>query len=163
MQTKDEEIFGMFRRINAMTRMQPRHKDGMTPPSHIHPGEMPSQPPPHEHGKGRMMRLLADEGEMIQSQLAARLEIRPQSLSELLAKAENDGLVTRRQSEEDKRQTIVSLTDVGRERVTEFRSAHKKHAEEFLSPLSEEEKETLSAILSKMIESRNDITEQKED
>lgn len=154
MQTKDEEILGMFRRINAMTRMHPRHKHGIPPPPHIQPGDMHFPQPPHEPGKGRMMRLLADEGDMIQSQLAARLEIRPQSLSELLSKAENEGFVIRRHSDKDKRQTMVSLTDTGKKRVEEFRTAQKKHAEEFLAPLSEEEKELLSAILNKLIESR---------
>jgi len=148
--TKEEEIFRMFHRINAMTRMHPRHKcDNPHECGNHHPTT-----PPHEHGRGRMLGLLADEGEMNQAHLAARLEIRPQSLSEFLVKAEEDGLIVRRQSDEDKRQTIVSLTEEGKRRVETFRDAHKRHAEDFLSALSDQEKEELAVILSKLIESK---------
>ena len=70
---------------------------------------------------------------------------------------ENDGLLSRRQGDEDKRQTIVSLTDAGREKVDGFRSAHKQHAAEFLSPLSDSEKQQLAEILKKLIESKRGI------
>ena len=111
--------------------------------------------PPHEHGRGRMMSFLADEGDMNQAQLAAYLGIRPQSLTEVIAKAEADGLVSRRQSEEDKRQTIISLTEDGKTRVSEFRKAHKQHAEEFLAKLDCEEKQNLYVILKKLTEQDN--------
>lgn len=150
MQTLEEEILGMLRQLNALSKRgknppgpPPPDENGMTPP-----------PPPKEHGRGRLMGLLADMGEMNQCHIASHLEIRPQSLSELLSKMENDGLISRRQSEEDKRQTIVSLTDLGRERVDGFRCAHKQHAAEFLSPLSEIEKQQLAEILKKLIESK---------
>jgi DNA-binding MarR family transcriptional regulator len=96
---------------------------------------------------------------MSQSRLADRLEIRPQSLSEMLAKIEGEGLIFRHPSEEDKRQTIVELTDAGKTRVAQFRVMHRQHAEEFLNPLSEEEKLALAGILKKLIETR--IEEEK--
>ena len=96
------------------------------------------------------MGILADRGPMSQAKLAEYLDIRPQSLSEMLFKMEGDGLVTRRQSEEDRRQTLVSLTDSGRARVEAFRESQRRHAEEFLAPLSEEERRTLAALLEKL-------------
>ncbi len=150
--TREEEIFMMLRRVNAMMRMHPKPRE--CPPHD--PNVLPPPPPPHEHGRGRMMGLLADEGEMIQAKLASRLGIRPQSLTEVIAKAEADGLVSRRQSEEDKRQTIVLLTEEGMSRVSEFREAHRQHADEFLALLSCEEKDNLYAILTKLTEQNNE-------
>lgn len=154
--TIEEEIVGMLRKLNAMSRRGKNPPDVPPPPPHDENGN-PPPPPEHarEHGRGRIMSLLSDEGEMNQCQIAARLDIRPQSLSELLGKMECDGVVSRRQSEEDKRQTIVSLTDSGREKLEIFRKTHREHAAEFLSSLSEEEKITLAALLKKLTESKH--------
>ena len=154
MPTIDEDILGMLRRLNAMSRRRPKPNDPDLPPADSEPGDTP--PEKKTHGRGRLVALLMDNGPMAQSQLAAHLGIRPQSLSELICKVEADGMVSRRQSEEDKRQTIVSLTDKGRASVESFRSAHKKHAEEFLSPLTEEEKLAFSSILRKLIDARTE-------
>ncbi len=151
MMTLDEEIMHMLRMLNGLSRRIPKER----------PGE--ECPPPdscrREHGRGRLMGMLNDEGAMSQSQLADRLEIRPQSLSEMLAKIEGEGFILRRQSEEDKRQTIVELTGEGKARVEQFRVMHRRHAEAFLDPLSEEEKQALDGILKKLIEAR--IEEEK--
>lgn len=143
----NEDIVCMLRHINALLRRGPKKpsENGMPPP-----------PPPHEPGRGRLMGLLADNGEMNQSAIAALLEIRPQSLSELLSKAEADGLIRRRQSEDDKRQIIVSLTDEGSRRVGEFREAQRRRTEKLLSSLSENEKEELARLLGKIIESNRE-------
>lgn len=148
--TREEDILHAIQRLEAMSR----RKQHDAPPPPETGAAMP--PPPRNQGRGRMLAALNDNGAMSQSQLAARLNIRPQSLSELLAKAESEGFVERRQSEEDKRQTIVSITDAGRARVAGFRDAHRRRAEEFCSALSDEEKDTLKDILEKLISSRGE-------
>lgn len=155
MKTIEEDILCMLGALNAISRRGggAGAKNPPPPPTHEpNDGEMPPPPPPRGQGAGRMLGFLLDMGEMSQSQLADNLGIRPQSLSELLAKTEADGMVTRRRSEEDKRQTLVSLTDLGRTRVEAFREAHKKRAADFLAPLSTEEKYALADILRKLIE-----------
>ena len=154
MKTIDVEIVRMLGRLNALSKRgpvppPPPSPDGSTPPP-------PSESPPRGQGRGRMLGLLLDHGEMSQSQLASHLGIRPQSLSEMLAKAEADGLIERRQSEEDKRQTIVFLTDTGRSRVETFRETHRKHAAEFLQPLDDNEKQTLADLLRKLIDAKSE-------
>jgi len=143
--TREEDILHALRRLEAMSRRKPA--DAQIPP----PQDNPAQHPPRNQGRGRMLSVLNDCGAMSQTQLAARLDIRPQSLSELLAKSEAEGFVERRQSDEDKRQTIVSITETGRNRVALFREAHRSRAEKFCSPLTEEEKITLSELLDKLI------------
>lgn len=158
--TKEEDILHAIQRLEAMSRRKSHEDAPPPPPPGSAPGEFPPPPPPRNQGRGRMLAVLNDNGAMSQAQLAARLNIRPQSLSELLAKAESEGFVERKQSEEDKRQTIVSITEAGRARVAGFRDAHRRRAEEFCSALSEEEKDTLKEILEKLIASRGE-TESK--
>jgi len=155
MPTLDEEILGMLRRFNAMSRRHPKQQDHV-PPADGETGVVPPEPENKTHGRGRLIALLMDNGPMAQSQIAAHLGIRPQSLSELICKVEADGLVTRRQSAEDKRQTIVSITEKGRANVESFRCAHKKHAEELFAPLTEEEKLALASALRKIIDARKE-------
>ena len=137
--TLNERILWNLRRLNSMSRRK----------GPVNGEEEPARK--REHGRGRMLAALADEGEMSQCQLASRLDIRPQSLSELAAKAEEEGLVSRRQSGDDRRQTLVSLTEEGRARVAAFREAHSLQAAALLAPLTEEEKETFLLLLDKLI------------
>ncbi len=154
MKTIEVEIVRMLGHLNALSK---RGSTPPPPPPEAHAGDVP---PPPEHtrgqGRGRLMGFLNDHGEMSQAQIAAQIGIRPQSLSELLAKMEADGLILRRQSPEDKRQTLVSLTDCGRSRVEAFRENHRKHAAEFLEPLTDEEKNTLAEILRKLIDAKKE-------
>ncbi len=150
MKTIEEDILCMLGALNAISRR------GANPPPPPPPSAPHEPMPPRGHGRGRMLGFLLDNGEMSQSQLAAMLCIRPQSLSELLVKAEADDLIIRQTSPDDKRQTIVSLSENGRNSVEAFREAHKKHAAEFLSSLSEEEKTALAGILRKLIEANRD-------
>ena len=156
MKTIEEEIVRMFGHLNALSKRGP----SLPPPPDAQNGiPTPPSPPdgaPRNPGRGRMLGFLLDHGEMSQSQIACHLGIRPQSLSELLAKTEADGLIVRRQSAEDKRQTLVSLTESGKSRVQTFRETHRKHAEEFLRPLTDEEKASLAQILHKLIEAKQD-------
>ncbi len=157
MKTIEEEIVRMLGRLNALSKRGPTPPP--PPPMEVHGGE-PVPPPPPEaprgQGRGRMLGLLLDHGEMSQTQIASHLGIRPQSLSEMLAKAESDGVIVRRQSTEDKRQTLVSLTDLGRSRVETYRENHRRQAAEFLTPLTDDEKTALAGILRKLIESKKE-------
>jgi DNA-binding MarR family transcriptional regulator len=143
MKTIEVEIVRMLSRLNALSRRAPTS-----------PQEVPEAP--RGHGRGRMLGLLHDHGEMSQSQIASLLDIRPQSLSEMLAKAETDGVIARRQSTEDKRQTLVSLTELGQSRVETYRENHRRQAEEFLDPLTDDEKTALAEILRKLIDAKKE-------
>ena len=112
-------------------------------------------------GVGRALSILNDCGGMNQAQLAKELDIRPQSLSELIGKLEADGYITKQQSHADKRQTIVSITEKGRSRVADIREKHRKEAEDFLAALSEEEKDTLYCLLKKLVDSHKDCSDKK--
>ena len=93
--------------------------------------------------------MLEAEGTLSQVELAEKLRIRPQSLTEILFRAEREGLLDRRRGA-DKRSMLVSLTAEGAERAAKLRTDCRAAAQTFLAPLSDEEKETLRRILEKI-------------
>ncbi len=102
------------------------------------------------HGQNRVLAVLMMQDGTSQKDLAYLLGIRPQSLSEALAKLEESGMVERRHNEDDRRVVNVYLTEAGRSRATKVAEDRKKNAADVLSVLTDEEKEQLSAILGKL-------------
>ena len=64
-------------------------------------------------GQGRVLAMLKLQPDISTKDLSYLLGIRQQSLNELLNKLEKNGLVTRVQSEDDKRVMLVRLTEKG--------------------------------------------------
>ncbi len=125
------------------------------PPPQPMDGECPPEPVlrhfPGHRGGSRILMLLADGDGSTQAELAEMMDIRPQSLSELLGKLEDDGLIERRSDSDDRRAQRVFLTESGRVAADGVKDRHENHTEEFLAPLSEEECETLSALIEKLL------------
>ena len=65
-------------------------------------------------GQGRILTALQKMSGVNQRELAFILDIRPQSLGELLQKLEQNGYITRKIDENDKRSLIVELTEKGK-------------------------------------------------
>ena len=104
------------------------------------------------HGRHRVLLCLCKSQEgLVQKDLAQHLGIRPQSLSELLAAMEEQGLLRRGKSPDDRRSSRVYLTDQGRQRALALEDARQDFARRWLSPLSPEEQQQLSALLSKLL------------
>lgn len=102
-------------------------------------------------GQGRVLALLKAKPETTQRELSYLLDMRQQSLSELLAKLEEKGFVTREKSAEDGRVTVVRLTDAG---VGAAPSPNEMQGQaDVLDCLSEEERTQLDALSTKVISS----------
>ena len=114
------------------------------------------------HGMGphrereRVLCLLDETEGVSQQKLALILGIRPQSLSELLGKLEKDGLLLREKNPDDRRETLVSLTAEGKARAASFEEERRRAGDAFLAPLTEEERETLGALLTKLLEGQEE-------
>lgn len=67
---------------------------------------------PHR-GQGRVLAILKLQPEISQKDLGYLLDMRNQSLGELLGKLEKAGAVTREPSEEDRRIVNIKLTEYG--------------------------------------------------
>lgn len=102
-------------------------------------------------GQGKVLKILARNGEISQKDLQDMLEIQSGSISEVLAKLEDKGMITRIKSEDDKRKVIVSITEAGKEKAASC--GCKNRAERLYAGLTEEEKEELKFLLNKLVNS----------
>ena len=111
-----------------------------------------SSAPSCHQGTGRILSKLAHQGDGIsQSALAEKMHIRPQSLSEALAKMEEREWIIRRPNPQDKRGTLVYLTDEGRAQEARLAERRSRAADHLLSALNDEERELLSKLLEKIL------------
>lgn len=101
-------------------------------------------------GQHRVLGVLAKEGTLIQSQLAEILDIRPSSLTELLSKLEERGLITRTPDESDKRVTNVSLTEAGKQAVEGRDESDDDLLNSLFEGLTDEELDQLSGLFDKL-------------
>lgn len=87
---------------------------------------------------------------MTQRELTERLGVQPGTVSEILAKMENAGLITRTQNDTDRRTADVVLTEEGRRLAIETAEQRKKRHEDMFSCLAPEEKEKLLSVLERI-------------
>ena len=104
---------------------------------------MRRRPPRGEHqfppAVERMLMTLSDNEGATSRDLCEILDVRPSSLSELLGKMEEKGLVSRQISEEDKRAAIVTLTEEGAAAAAAIRANFEQKAAEFSACFTDEE------------------------
>ena len=96
-------------------------------------------------GQGRILSALRRLNSISQKELGFILDIRPQSLGELLQKLESNGYITRHRSTTDKRALIVELTDKG-----ERFQVQKPDYDELFADFSFEEKRAFKKSLDKI-------------
>lgn len=108
-------------------------------------------------GHGRILHELARCDGMTQKELAERLDIRPQSLTDALVRIENLGYITRTRSEKDRREQVVHITASGRERSEMFHKTSAEITQRLFSNLTDEEKETLASLLAKITSDSEDV------
>jgi len=100
-------------------------------------------------GQGRILALLKLKPQISQKELAKILDMRPQSLGELLEKLEKGGYITRTPSEKDQRVMNISLTEAGKKLAQQ--SDQQDHANHLFAALNHEEQATLEAYLDRII------------
>lgn len=114
--------------------------------NHMHFGPMGDT----RKGQGRVLAILKLQPEISQKELSYLLDMRPQSLGELLAKLERNGYITRTPSETDRRILNIKLTEEGT-RATQS-DEQEFSFDKLFECLSEEEQKNLSDYLSRIIE-----------
>ena len=135
----------------------------MPPPFPFGGGDRPPMPP-HGFGKGpggpmghmvnreRMLAIISEyPGGIRQKELAEKAGINASTTSELVSKLEDDGYLVRTIDENDRRATVLKLTEMGAVRAEEISSEREAFMEVYFSKLTEEEKQTLSDLLDKLI------------
>lgn len=100
-------------------------------------------------GQGWVLSLLREHPEIGQKELSALLDIRPQSLGELLARLEESGCILRTPAEADRRAMDIRLTPKGLLASARAEENRAKSAALF-DCLSAEEKDQLDGILDRL-------------
>ena len=111
-------------------------------------GHGPSNP---LRGQGRVLALLSAKPQTTQRELSYVLDMRPQSLSELLTKLEEKGYITREKSRDDARVTVVRLTESGAAAAPNADDIAREA--DALACLTDEERDQLEAIVDKVNDS----------
>lgn len=101
---------------------------------------------PHR-GQGRVLNLLKLKPETTQKELSYLLDMRPQSLGELLGKLEKNGYISREPLESDRRVMVIRLTEAGLAAAD-----NNKQEETIFDVLSQPEQESFKQIMDKLLE-----------
>ncbi|NMC84532.1 MAG: MarR family transcriptional regulator [Anaerolineaceae bacterium] len=96
-----------------------------------------------------LFEVAAHEG-MTQNELAARLEVTPATMTNLLRRIEEAGLISRCRDEQDQRSSRVHLTDLGREKLAQSESLLDRMDETAFAGFSESEQDTFYRFLERV-------------
>jgi len=99
-----------------------------------------------------------DEG-MHQHELAARVNLRPPTLTRILRHMEARGLVERRVDEDDQRSNRVYRTAAGRDAVASVRTVMAEEGREVFSVLTDDETRLLSGLLERVADRYESLVE----
>jgi DNA-binding MarR family transcriptional regulator len=95
------------------------------------------------------LTVLRDRGESSQADLAGTLQLDRTNLVGLLNELENDGLIERRRSPEDRRRHTVVITDEGRERLARAEFVLAAAEDLVLANLTAKQRDQLYELLAK--------------
>ena len=101
---------------------------------------------------GRLLECAAANPGVSSRELCEALDLRPSSLSEILVRAENDGLLCRTVDENDRRVQRVSLTPGGSAVVADMEKVRNEDAKKKTSCLTEEEKKQFCSLCNRLSE-----------
>ncbi len=97
-----------------------------------------------------VLTVLMDSDSLTQCELTEILRVKPGSVSEVLAKLEKAGLITRTENDKDHRTTDIRLTKSGRVRAEEALNQRTKRQAEMFSCLTDPQKKELLHLLTKL-------------
>lgn len=142
----------LFHQLMRLERMMKRPEGDRRMPGPMEEGRDHRRPPmAREH---ILFLISSFEGGVHQKDLIERTRINPSSMSEFIAKLEEDGYLKREVDPEDKRATLLSLSDLGYARISELQDERVERLEKLFGNLTQEEKEELSSLLSKILPER---------
>lgn len=101
-------------------------------------------------GKSRILFLLKSNDGLKNSEIVEILDIKPSSVSMQVQALEEDGLVERRESENDKRVSLIFLTEKGKQEIEDGNEKTDDATNNIFKDLSDQEKIALESILNKI-------------
>ena len=141
----NQRLFTSF--IHAGRYIRAGRPSGAIPHGH----EKCSAQQKHRFRRETILPLLLDrEDGMRQNQVAEEIHTSPSTLSEMLTRLENDGYIERSPDPDDRRATILTLTQSGEARARELKAQAEPLFSQLFSNLSEDEKAALIVLLEKL-------------
>jgi DNA-binding MarR family transcriptional regulator len=101
------------------------------------------------HRTCRVLTMINSQGSMNQRTLAAKLNIRPQSLTDVIASLEKSSYITRVKDDTNNRANLITLTKKGEDEAIIAKKRIEIHSNEFFDSLSDEEITTFIKLLEK--------------
>lgn len=101
----------------------------------------------HQRGPRRVFAVLAERDGMTNAELAEELDVRPSSVTALVDRLEQQGMVSREPSPTDGRVTLIRLTAEGKDRVAQRSGEQEKMMSAALKTLTREDQEKLVELL----------------
>ena len=112
----------------------------------------PAGPMGRGMSRERLLTIISEYPDGIrQKDLAEAVGINASSASEVVSRLEDDGYLVRVIDESDKRATLLKLTEMGAVRAEEIRSERDSFLDDLFGRLTEDEKQTLSDLLDKLL------------
>ena len=156
--TVNEQLFRRLMHLQRRMRMsmpEPRHPEG--PMNENRPPEGPEncqRPPMHRRpplAREHLLLTISSREGIHQKELAEMMHVNPSSMSEFINILEDEGYIVRNADPEDKRATLITLTEKGSARAAEIRDEREERFSRLFGSLSEEEKIQLNDLLGKII------------
>ncbi|HST38146.1 MAG TPA: MarR family transcriptional regulator [Conexibacter sp.] len=110
----------------------------------------PKRPGALSYAQVRALLLLDADEEATAGQLAKAADLTPASVTALLDQLEQQGMVQRRRSDEDRRVVVVSLTPRGSELLEQKRATWRRCWQEALSDLPERDIVAAATVMRRM-------------
>ena len=101
-------------------------------------------------GQDQIMLALDHEDGQTPGQLAARLGVRPPTITKTINRLQVQGFLDKRASEIDARQANIFLTNTGREAIRAIEKSVRKTEKQALKGLDNKEQKALSKLLSRV-------------
>lgn len=108
--------------------------------------------PAAQRGPLPVLQLLATKQPLTNAEIVEALDIRPSSVSALVAKLEERGLIARQPDPDDGRVMQITLTAAGQALIEKRRAQHDAISEDILGGLSDSEQATLNQLLNKLLD-----------
>lgn len=161
--TVNEKLFRRLMHVQRKMRMSmpepPRPEGPMDenrpPEGPMNEGrpQMRRRPPlAREH----LMSIIGSRDGIHQKELAEMVRVNPSTMSEFIDHLEDDGYIVRNVDPDDKRATLITLTEKGTARVAEIHDEREERFSKLFGSLSEEEKVQLCDLLDKVIGDEED-------
>lgn len=111
------------------------------------------------YAQDRALRAIASQEGVTQRALMEALDVRPSSISELLTKLENGGLIERRPNPDDRRQMRLYLSDSGRAQAAQL--GEDAPLPDPFEALTDEERQQYLALTDRMIDALTRACEER--